>query len=245
MRFKGKNIIVTGGTNGIGLATAQRLASEGATVLVTGRNRERLAQTAAIQGVTAVHNDASSPEASQELAAIASKTFSRQIDGVFLNAGLGAFQPIDAVDAQEIARQFDCNVRGPLLQIGALLPNLANGGSVLFNTSVATELGMQNSAVYAGSKGAVSAAMKALSNELAPRGIRVNSVSPGPIDSGFPAAAGMSPEEIEGFMASILPQVPLGRLGHPDEVAAAAAFLLSDEASYVTGSELKIDGGIS
>lgn len=243
--FQNQNIVVTGATSGIGRATAARLAAEGANVIATGRNAERLAEVGSIDGITVLENDAADPASVEALRTAVDEVFEGRIDGVFLNAGLGAFQPIEYVDADEVARQFDINVRGPLLQLGALSSAISEGGSVVFNTSVVNDVGMPNSGVYSATKGAVRSAMKVFSNELAPRQIRVNAVSPGPIDTGFFGATGLSAEEIEGFATQILSQVPLGRFGAPDEVAAAVTFLLSSESSYITGTELVVDGGMS
>ncbi len=243
--FQNQNIVVTGATSGIGRATATRLATEGANVIATGRNAERLAEVGSIESVTALENDAADPAGVDALRAAVDKVFDGRLDGVFLNAGLGAFQPIENVDADAVAHQFDINVRGPLLQLAALSPALVEGGAVVFNTSVVNDVGMPNSGVYSATKGAVRSAMKVFSNELAPRRIRVNAVSPGPIDTGFFGATGLSAEEIEGFATQILSQVPLGRFGAPEEIAAAVTFLLSSESSYITGTELIVDGGMS
>ena len=243
--FQNQNIVVTGATSGIGRPTATRLANDGANVLATGRNAERLAEVGSIEGITALENDSADPAGVDALRAAVDEVFDGRLDGVFLNAGLGAFQPIENVDADAVAHQFDINVRGPLLQLAALSPALVEGGAVVFNTSVVNDVGMPNSGVYSATKGAVRSAMKVFSNELAPRQIRVNAVSPGPIDTGFFGATGLSAEEIEGFATQILSQVPLGRFGAPEEIAAAVTFLLSSESSYITGTELIVDGGMS
>jgi NAD(P)-dependent dehydrogenase (short-subunit alcohol dehydrogenase family) len=244
-RFENHHAVVTGGTSGIGLATARRLAAEGARVLVTGREPDALAAAADIDRVTAVRNDASDIGDVAELRAAAVEHLGGRVDAVFLNAGFGAFQPLGSIESVEIARQFDVNVRGPLLHLDALADLIVDGGSVLFNTSVVNDLGMPGSAVYSASKGAVRSAMRVFANELAARSVRVNAISPGPIDTGFFARTGLSDEEIEGFAAQVVSQVPLGRFGQADEVAAAAAFLLSTDASYITGAELVVDGGMS
>jgi NAD(P)-dependent dehydrogenase (short-subunit alcohol dehydrogenase family) len=243
-RFQNKLVLVTGGTSGIGLATAKRLVHEGAKVLVTGTNPTRIEAANGLDGITAISNDAGNVDAADALAA-AVKTHLGGLDAAFFNAGFGRFQALGDVTADEFDAQYAVNVRGPLLHAKALAPIIADGGAFVFNTSIVQGMGMPNMAIYGSTKAALRTVVRVLARELSPRNVRVNAVSPGPIDSGFFDRTGMPPEAIEGFAQQIVSQVPLGRFGTAEEVAAVATFLLSSDASFVTGSEYVVDGGLS
>ncbi len=248
--FEGRRFLVTGGSSGIGRAAVGLLHGAGAQVLATGTSVERLAGLRKdFPGVVALVNDAGDAQAADALAKALLEQLldsgTDKLDGAFLNAGMGRFQPVEQLDAEGIDRHFAVNVRGPMLQACALAPLLADGGALVLNTSVARNGGLPGSAAYASTKGALRTLVRVLATEFAPRGIRVNAVSPGPIETGFFARSGMPQEAIDGIMASVKSRVPLGRLGRPEEAANVAAFLLSDLASYVTGSEYVVDGGMS
>lgn len=244
-RFSGKKFVITGGSGGIGRATAERLAEEGAEVLVTGTNQGKLdAVKAGDSRIHVLANDAGSPEAASALGAWVKETFGT-IDGVFLNAGFGLFVPHDQVTPEVFAQQYDVNLRGPLLHVAALSPLLNEGGSIVVNTSIASEMGMPGGVLYGSSKAALRNAVRTLAAELAPRKIRVNAISPGPVGTDFFARTGIPEEQAAEMAKGILAQVPLGRFGEAKEIAGPTVFLMSDDASYITGTELVVDGGMA
>jgi NAD(P)-dependent dehydrogenase (short-subunit alcohol dehydrogenase family) len=245
-RFDGKRILITGGTSGIGLATAKRIVEEGGEVAVTGMSQEHLdeAGKALPSGSLVLRNDASDPGDAKHLAEKVRDQMG-VIDGLFLNAGYGKFRPVEENDTEFFDQMFNTNVRGPVLHMAQLKPLIAEGGSVLLTASVSPYLGQDQGSVYAATKGAIVAMTRSFASDLAPRKIRVNSIAPGPIDTNFVDGTGMSDEEKEQFAEQIRKMVPLGRLGTAEEVAAVATFLLSDDSTYVTSSEYFVDGGLA
>lgn len=244
-RFADRLVLVTGGTSGIGLATAKRVQAEGGKVIVTGSRQSGLdAAKSELPDATLLQNDAADPIAAETLAE-AVRAGGQPLDAAFLNAGFGRFHPLEGVSSAEFDAHYDVLVKAPLLQTRALAPLMPDGGAIVVTTSVVNVMGLPSSAIYSSAKGAVRTLVRSLARDLAPRSIRVNAVSPGPIGTGFFARTGMSEEEIAGMGEMILSQVPLGRFGTAEEVAAVATFLLSSDAAYVTGSEYVVDGGMS
>ncbi len=242
--MKTKTILITGGTTGIGLATAQLLSAEGAKVIITGRNPETLASAKkALTDVVVLPSDAGDLAAAQALGDEI-KTFADHLDGVFLNAGVASFVPFDAATPKNYDDMFNVNVRGLYFQLQSLLPLLGNPSSVVFTSSIAGSMAMAGASIYSATKAAVISLGKTLAVELAQRGVRVNVLSPGPIDTPILKKVGIPADQLKGFEESFAAKSLLKRLGTSDEVARAAKFLLSEDSSNITGTELIIDGGV-
>ncbi|MEV6535081.1 SDR family oxidoreductase [Streptomyces sp. NPDC051639] len=245
-QLTGKVAIVTGGTTGIGLATAKRFAAEGAQVYVTGRRKPEL--DAAVQdigsGAVGIQGDISDLADLDRLYAAVEQD-GRRIDVLFANAGGGEFARLEEVTEEHFDQTIGVNVRGLLFTVQKALPLLNEGASVIVPGSSTAKSGAEAFGVYAATKAAVRSLARTWANELKGRGIRVNVIVPGPIDT--PGIAGLVPDEeqagqLKGFLAS---RVPLGRMGRSEEVAGAVLFLASDQSSFTTGSELHVDGGLN
>jgi NAD(P)-dependent dehydrogenase (short-subunit alcohol dehydrogenase family) len=238
-----KTILITGGTTGIGLATAQHLSAAGVKVIVTGRNPETLASAKKIlSDAVILRSDSGDLAAAQALGGEV-KTFADHLDGAFLNAGVGTFPPIEAATPKNYDDMFNVNVRGLYFQLQSLLPLLGNPSSVLFNGSIAGSIAWPGTSIYSATKAAVISLGKTLAVELAPRGIRVNVLSPGPINTPIIKKTGLPADQLKAFEETIVAKSLLKRWGTSDEVARAARFLLSEDSSNITGTELIIDGG--
>ena len=239
-----KTILITGGTTGIGLATAQHLSAEGAKVIVTGRNPETLASAKkTLNDAVVLRSDSGDLAAAQALGEEI-KTFTDHLDGAFLNAGIGTIGPFEAATPDNYDDMFNVNVRGPYFQLQSLLPLLGNPSSVVFTSSIAGSTAFAGTSIYSATKAAVISLGKTLAVELAPRGLRVNVLSPGPIDTPMVKKTGLPADQLKGFEEMIVAKSLLKRRGASDEVARAARFLLSEDSSNITGTELIIDGGV-
>jgi NAD(P)-dependent dehydrogenase (short-subunit alcohol dehydrogenase family) len=244
MQFKNKQIVITGGNSGIGQATAKLLVEQGAKVLITGRNQATLDQTVKEIGdnILALQADTAQISDADKLAAYV-KTHLGQLDGLFINAGIGQFAPLEAVTEDHFDSQFNTNVKGAFFTLQKLAPLLKDGSSIVLNASVVHHKGFATASVYAATKAALRSFARTLGAELLPRGIRVNVVSPGPIATPIVDRMGLSEAEKEGFVSSIIASNPMKRQGTPDEVAQTVSFYLSSASSYITGTELLVDGG--
>jgi len=245
-RFEGKNVLVTGGNSGIGLAAALAFAKEGAQVVLTGRDQSTLNKAAAQLGekVIAVRNDAGSIADGIKLADLLRQR-GVMLDAVFINAGVAKLAPFDATEEEMWDLSFNTNVKGPYFLIKALIPLLNAGAAIVLNGSINAHIGMPNTSVYGASKAALISLAKTLSSELLSRGVRVNVVSPGPVTTHLLDRLGLPAEQLSEVAASILAQIPLKRFGTPEEIASAVLYLASAESAYIVGTELVADGGMS
>jgi NAD(P)-dependent dehydrogenase (short-subunit alcohol dehydrogenase family) len=241
-RFSGKRILITGGTSGIGLAGARRIATEGGKLAITGLSAQRLEEVSRLlpADTLVLRNDAAEPAAAETLADEIRSW--GQLDGLWLNAGYAAVRPVEEVDADFFDAMMAANVRGPVLQLAHLSALLLDGASVVVTSSVAAYEAAASTSVYAATKGAQIALVRSWAAAFAPRRIRVNAVIPGPIESRLRDF--LPEEDRRAFEGDVVAQVALGRIGSAAEVAAVALFLLSGEASFVTGSQYPVDGGM-
>jgi NAD(P)-dependent dehydrogenase (short-subunit alcohol dehydrogenase family) len=242
--LSGKTALVTGGTSGIGLAVVRRFVQEGAHVVLTGRRQAQLDAVAAELGdaVTVVRADASDPGDVRALAeAVAVR--GTGLDAVHVNAGGGEFKALADVTAEDIDTAFATNVRGTTLTVQATLPFLNEGAAIVVTGSTAASGTERNFGLYGGSKAAIATMTRTWAAELAPRGVRINTVIPGPTET--PGLRGLAPGNEDALLEQIASGLPFGRVLRPEEVAAVVLFLVSDQSSGMTGSEVVVDGGSS
>jgi len=243
MRLPEKVALITGGTSGIGAATARLFQSEGATVIATGSSPKSVAAaTLRLPGIELVVCDQGDPAASRALVEQVTAQHGR-IDVLFVNAGIAEFATLDAADEAHFDSIFDVNVRGLYFMTKHAVSAMPDGGAILFTGSTAGSRGSASMSVYSATKAAVRSLARTLAAELAPRNIRVNVVSPGPIDTPIFGKAGLTQEQVDNWLEGMRQRIPLGRIGRPEEVAAAALFLAAD-ASFTTGSEVFVGGGM-
>lgn len=243
-KLKNKVALITGATSGIGRATAVDFIENGAEIIVTGRFQKTLDEAIAELGNNSkgIVSDASKMEDLLRLNESVSKLTSK-IDILYVNAGYGKYAHIEDIDETHYNEQFDTLVKGTLFTVQQILPLMREGGSIILNTSIVTEVGMPASSVYSAAKAAVQSFLKTFAADLASRKIRVNAVSPGPISTNYFERSNLNEEQIEQMAESVLSQVPLARFGKPSEVAKVVTFLAGDESSYMHGTEVFVDGG--
>ena len=243
-KLEGKIAVITGGSSGIGLATAKRFVTEGAYVFITGRRQTELNVAVRDIGknVTDVQGDVSNLADLDRLYSIV-KQQKGHIDILFANAGLGEFATLEKISEAHFDKTFDVNVKGLLFTVQKAVPLFRDGGSIILNSSIAASKGVEGFSVYSASKAAVRSFARTWTVDLRHHNIRVNAISPGPIDTPAFSDLMKNEEHSRQLKKDLVSNVPLRRMGTPDEVAKVATFLASDESSYVTGIELFVDGG--
>ena len=245
-QLKDKVVIVTGGSTGIGRATAARLAEEGARVVITGRNENTLKEAAALNAnIEYIQADISQTADVEKVLAHVKDKYGK-LDTLVNNAGVANFVPLSDVTLEHIDNQFNINVRGLIDMTRQALPLLiASKGTIVNNASSAADAPMMGGSVYSATKAAVVALTKAWAKELASQGVRVNAISPGPIETPIFDKLNMPPEDFQKFAEQVKGMVPLERFGKPEDIAAGVVYLASNESSFVTGAQIKVDGGVS
>lgn len=241
-----KVALITGGTSGIGFATAQEFIKEGAKVIITGRTEATVQEAVEKLGGNA-HGIVSDAGKFSDILYLQKqvKRYAQKLDILFVNAGYGKFAPIEMVNEQLFDELFNMLVKGTFFTVQQLLSMINEGGSIILNTSVVTEIGYANMSVYSASKAAVQSFIKTFAAECTVKNIRVNGISPGYITTNGFEKTGLTDEQISGFKASVIPTLPFKRFGKAHEVGKTAVFLASEDASYIHGVEIVVDGGLS
>jgi len=241
-----KVAVITGGNSGIGYATAQELVKQGARVVITGRKQELVAEAAANlgNGTIGIVSDQANLQAIDSLVEQVKDAFGT-IDILFINAGVAAFAPLEAISEEQFDYHMNTNFKGAFFTLQKFLPLLKEGSSVTFLSSVNAFTGMPNTSVYSASKAALNSLTRAAAFELAAKGIRVNAVCPGPVNTPIFGKSGLPQEAVNEFTGTMSQKVPMKRFGESEEIAKLVAFLSSENASFITGSEYVIDGGVN
>jgi NAD(P)-dependent dehydrogenase (short-subunit alcohol dehydrogenase family) len=242
--LKGKVAVVTGGNSGIGYATARELRNQGATVIITGRREQAVADAAKELSVTGLIADQGSLPAIENLAATVKEQFGK-VDILFINAGIVGVTSIEEAKEELFDNIFNINFKGAYFTLSKFIPLLNDGASVIFLSSNTAHMNGANSSIYSSSKAALNSIMKIAAKELAPRKIRVNAVSPGPIETEIMKKIGLDEETLKGLKSWVLERIPLGYTGRAEDVAKMVAHLSSDNSAFVTGAALVMDGGMS
>lgn len=245
-KFNGKVAVITGGNSGIGLATAKELAANGAKVVIAGRDQKTLDDAVQSIGENAfgVKGNVTSLSDLANLFEQANTKFGK-IDILFVNAGVAKFAPLELSEETLFDELVNINFKGAFFTVKNALPFLNDNASIIFNTTVATKIGMAGASIYAATKAALRSLTRIFAAELVGRNIRVNAVSPGPIETPIYGKLGMSEDQVKEMAGGIVSQVPMKRFGTADEVAKTVAFLASDDSSYITGIEIDVDGGMA
>ena len=246
MKLKDKVALITGGTSGIGLEAAKLFRDEGARVIVSGVNPARLEEASHQLGkdVLVLGADLRIRSDIDKLVATIRERFTR-LDVLFANAGIGFAAPLEAVTEDQIDEQFSINFKGIFFIVQKAAPILRDGGSIVLTTSFLNAVGAPGLSILSATKAAVRSLARSLGSELAPRGIRINAVSPGPISTPFHSKLGLSEQQLTEAAAGIEAQIPLHRFGDAAEIAKAALFLASEDSSFMTGAEVIVDGGLT
>jgi NAD(P)-dependent dehydrogenase (short-subunit alcohol dehydrogenase family) len=246
MKLRNKVALITGGTSGIGLATAKLFRDEGARVIVTGVNPARLDEASRQLGsnVLMLRADLRVRSDIDDVVATIRDKFAH-LDILFANAGIGFAAPLEAVTEKQVDEQFSINFKGIFFTVQKAVPILSKGGVIVLATSFLNAVGAPGLSILSATKAAVRSLARSLGAELAPRGVRVNAVSPGPTNTPFHSKLGLSENDLRDVAAGIEAQVPLRRFGEADEIAKAALFLASEDSSFMTGAEVVVDGGLS
>ena len=243
-KLNGKIAVVTGGNSGIGYFSAKRLKEDGATVIITGRSSERVAKAALELGVIGFTADSLNLNAIDKLVEFVKNEYGR-VDILFANAGVFQPAPLGQITEEIFDNQIGINFKGAVFTLEKFLPLLSEGASVINLSSINAYTGMPNTAVYAASKAALNSFTRTAATELAPRKIRVNAINPGPIETTIFEKTGMPKESLDELAEVMKNRIPLKRYGKPEDIANLVSFLASEEASFITGSEYNVDGGLN